>query len=253
LLADRYGHEILDEANDVDDDHDSDYDPDEESKQSSVSSGSYASSTSSGSEDDDDDDGNNGQVLPQQTAGVGAPPASENNDDSEGEDDDDSEDDSDKDPPDMFYPYSSDDESDSDDECPPSTQHSRRVTINVPNKVVSPPKANVDTSTGVDAATSAGVDMSAIRPRRSAGVGRTSSSKNRAELVPNMKRVKDEEEDTAHEDNDVESEMNTENAIAMDSDPASHAAMHTDMVPNHLKKPWQPSMNQWESCSSLSR
>jgi hypothetical protein len=125
-FADRYGHEILDEANDVDDDHDSDYDPDEESKQSSVSSGSYASSTSSGSDDDDDDDddGNNAQVLPQQTAGVGAPPASANNDDSEGEDNDDSDDDGDEDPPDMFSHYSSDDESDSDDECPPSTQRS---------------------------------------------------------------------------------------------------------------------------------
>jgi hypothetical protein len=180
-----------------------------------IAIGSYASSTSSGSDDDDDDDddGNNAQVLPQQTTGVGALPASANNDNSEGEDNDDSDDDSDEDPPDMFSHYSSDDERDSDDECPPSTQCSRRVTINVPDKVVSHPKANVDTSAGVGAATSAGVDMSAIRPRRSAGVGRTSpsetgTSKNQAEPVPNMERVKDEEEDTAHGDNDVESEMN---------------------------------------------
>jgi hypothetical protein len=53
-FADWFSHEIMDEPDTVEDDHDSDYDPNNNLDQSTVSTDSSASSTSSDSDNDDE-------------------------------------------------------------------------------------------------------------------------------------------------------------------------------------------------------
>jgi hypothetical protein len=67
-FADRHGFEIPDDAHDVDDDHDSAYDPAEDDNSSNDNSGSYSSEHDSDS--DDDDDRGDVQPLPGLPAGV---------------------------------------------------------------------------------------------------------------------------------------------------------------------------------------
>jgi hypothetical protein len=79
-FADRYGHEIRDVDGDVDDEHDSTYNPaDDDDSVSTESSASYDSDDDDS--DDDNDDDNDSQPRPALTAGV----------DDDDEDDDDSE------------------------------------------------------------------------------------------------------------------------------------------------------------------
>jgi hypothetical protein len=97
-FADRHGSEIRDDDDEVNNDHDSAYDPDDASTSSDEDSGSSAS------ESDDDDDGDDGNSVPAQpllglTAGVDNDGTNDNDDEDDensdsGSDDSDSDDDS---------------------------------------------------------------------------------------------------------------------------------------------------------------
>jgi len=171
-FADRFGHEILDDYDQaIDDEHDSDYDPDDESSQSSVSTDSFASSESSDSDDDDDDDNSDDEDdddndddddsddsarrLPPPPAGVGAaPPAAGGDDDGDQDpatqtpDDTDDhipvEEEEDEDLPElMSCDDSEDDDSDSDDERPASGRRAARQCINIRDDIVRSPRDDV--------------------------------------------------------------------------------------------------------------
>jgi hypothetical protein len=207
-FANRFGHKILDNADDVDDDHDSDYDPSDDSGQSSVSSRSYASSASSSddSDDDDDDDDSNSQPISCLPAGVGGKAADMDDDD---DDDDEATDVDDDDDDDNYNSDDSDSDDDNDDGC----NNTRRVTINVKDEVISSPKSSMPTGVGAQG-----------KVRQSAGVGR-SQNNTLPEItgVPSSSNVGTEQDDhdnaeNANKDNSDNENETEDNTIMHDNE-----------------------------------
>jgi len=122
-FANRFGHEIIDADDEVDDEHDSDYDPSDDSSRSSdtsdnssqstqlsASTASLASTDTDDSDDDDDDDdnddGGNTRPIVRSSVGVGGTVDKDNHDNGLDKNDDEEDDNSD---------YEDDDDSDADD------------------------------------------------------------------------------------------------------------------------------------------
>jgi hypothetical protein len=146
-FADCYGFEIADAADDINDDHDSDYNPADDD--ASVASTSSSSSSSYPNDDSDDDNDNCGdgitQPLPGLTAGVDNDhsDSSDDNDDSNNDDDDVDDDNADD----------IDDDTNGNNEEGGENHTDKDNTvipeINIPNTVVSTPLAAPSESTGV--------------------------------------------------------------------------------------------------------
>jgi hypothetical protein len=145
-FADRFGFELPDGDDDVDDDHDSTFVPSDDGD--SDDDASFVSATSSHSsdsdDDDDDDDADRGdeiaQPLPGLTAGVNDIniPDHDDNDSDADDDDNDNEDDGDED--DNNDDDGNEDDDDTDNPAPE---------INIPDTVVSTPPTGPSRSTGV--------------------------------------------------------------------------------------------------------
>jgi len=192
-FADRFGHEILDVDDKVENEHDSDYDPSDnfsrssdtsddssQSTQSSASTASLASTDTDDSDDDDDNDDNgNNQTIVQSSVGVGGAVDKDDRDNGLDKNDDEEDDDSDYEDDESDTDDNSDDddsrgdqkEDDKDDE---GSDCGNKCLILIPDVTITSPDSEPENEDRP--ARSPGVHETGAVPAQSPGVGQTIDS-----------------------------------------------------------------------------